>query len=143
MKICKNLEDFNAIMPKAVKDDYQEVLRSYPEWEFEHSEEKDKLFESYLGGYVYLIESLNEIKEIETSKFHPTEDRFFNLSECSDIFDICEWMPNNEFVQVVKITNDSGGDSYIIPRHLALQHRFLIDSILDTNYLKEDSINVD
>ncbi len=143
MKICKNLEDFNAIMPKAVKDDYQEVLRSYPEWEFEHPEEKDKLFESYLGGYVYLIESLDEIKEIETSKFHPTEDRFFNLSECSDIFDICERMPNNEFVQVVKITNDSGGDSYIIPRHLALQHRFLIDSILDTNYFKEDSINVD
>jgi len=143
MKICKNLEDFNAIMPKVVKDDYQEVLRSYPEWEFEHSEEKDKLFESYLGGYVYLIESLDEIKEIETSKFHPTEDRFFNLSECSDIFDICEWMPNNEFVQVVKITNDSGGDSYIIPRHLALQHRFLIDSILATNYFKEDSINVD
>lgn len=143
MKICKNLEDFNAIMPKAVKDDYQEVLRSYPEWEFEHPEEKDRLFESYLGGYVYLIESLDEIKEIETSKFHPIEDRFFNLSECSDIFDICEWMPNNEFVQVVKITNDCGGDSYIIPRHLALQHRFLIDSILDTNYLKEDSINVD
>ena len=143
MKICKNLEDFNTIMPKVVKDDYQEVLRSYPEWEFEHPEEKDRLFESYLGGYVYLIESLDEIKEIETSKLHPTEDRFFNLSECSDIFDICEWMPNNEFVQVVKITNDSGGDSYIIPRHLALQHRFLIDSILGTNYLKEDSINVD
>ena len=143
MKVSKNLKEFNELMPEEVKKNFHKVFIQYKEWEMEHPDESETLFGSYLGGYVYLIESLDEIKEIETSKFHPAEDRFLNLSECSDIFDICEWLPGCEFVQVVKLTNDCGGNAYIIPRHLAVQHRFLIDSILNTTAFDENTINVD
>jgi hypothetical protein len=123
MKTFKtSLED----APSEIKMLYQGLLEGYDHYLVSNP---DSGFMEYFGGYIYVLESLDELKEIDTGTMHPCEDRFLNLSEASDVFDICEWVCGHTYVHVMNITSNSGGASYFIPRPLALQHRYLLDSI--------------
>ncbi len=132
MIIYKNLKDFEKA-PEKIQNYFSLLLKNSAEWLEEHPEDSETLFLNYLGGSIYLLESLDEIGKIDTSIPHPVEDRWFTLSEVSDSFDICEWILDHQYVQVVMITSNTGGSTYIIPRNLAIQHRFLLDSLDKTN----------
>lgn len=131
MKIFKDSFDG---MPPEILEMYKHVIPEYNETKA-LAPELD--FMEYFGGYIHLLESLDEIKEIDTGTMHPVEDRFFNLSEVSDTFDICEWS-SPSYVEVCNITSNSGGAVYFVPRDLALQHVFLLESVLKSTEQYED-----
>lgn len=131
MKIIKNLQEL-----KTAKDEIKELFRDLLNSEDEYREELLKnpneaatFFMNYIGGYIYIIESLDEISQIDTGLYNDAEARYFNLSEVSDSFDICEWTEDKQFVEIMMVTSNSGGSIYLVPRALALQHVYLRESL--------------
>jgi hypothetical protein len=131
MKIYKNLEEFQSASDD-VKAQFNVLFENPDDYNlmlFDHPEDAPTAFMNYLGGYIYVIESLDDIKQIDVDSYCEPENRFYNLSETSGVFDMCEWTKDHKFVQVMMVTSNSGGAIYLVPRHLALQHRYLLDSI--------------
>jgi hypothetical protein len=73
----------------------------------------NKPLDEILGGGIFLVESEEDLKEV------PTTIPGISLFEKADSYDICEVTPDGLFVTIVLITNNSGGNTYMIPIELA------------------------
>lgn len=129
MKIIKNLEE---LKHSEVSYLFKELLESEKEYEealLKTKENPETFFMEYLGGYIHILSSLDEVSKIDTGLYNDVEDRFFNLSELSDSFDICRWTEDRQFLEIMMVTSNSGGSIYFIPKQLALQHTYLMESL--------------
>jgi len=92
------------------------------------SEDGDDLEELY-GGYFYLCETTADVDSIPTSVWNDFSEEFMTLGETPDIFDICE--RKGEYVEILLITSNSGGDLYFIPEEVTTPN--LEESLLLTS----------
>jgi hypothetical protein len=92
---------------------------------------EDEEFMNYYGGNFVVIESRDELKEISTTHLFETHEeiRWKNLLEESDSFDLCRWILENKWVEIMMCTTDAGGSTYFIPREIALMEPNVIASI--------------
>jgi hypothetical protein len=71
-------------------------------------------FDSMLGGDVFLVEGLEDLKEITHY-----DDDWWSVLEKPGMFDAAYYTPSQEFIFMFFTTNDSGGNSYYIPKDIA------------------------
>lgn len=64
------------------------------------------------GGFFYLVETEEDLKEIPTTVI--INDKYSNLKDSASAFDIFERLDDN-FYHVLMVTNNSGGNTYIVP----------------------------
>lgn len=93
------------------------------------SENTTESFDVYFGGGFYLVESLEDLKQIETMMPQPEQNRYLSLADNAAVFDVCEWTSSGKFVNVSLITNNSGGNTYLIPKSIAEQSPNVLTSI--------------
>jgi len=81
----------------------------------------EREFMEYYGGDVTLIESLEELSQINTTRMHEEEIpiRWLNILEAPDSFDSCRWIADGMYVEIFMATTDAGGPSYFIPKDIA------------------------
>ena len=94
--------------------------------------EEDSKKEDYdylYGGYFYLVENIDDLKEINTCEI--VNEKFVTLADGSGSFDIAELIPGEQhYVQICMMWSDAGGSSYFIPPELQTQN--VIDSVQKT-----------
>ena len=71
-------------------------------------------FEYLFGGKLYIIQSISELSEIKGVSNS-------SLLEAVDQYDIAEYTENEAYAIFVYITNNSGGNTYAIPKDIADQ----------------------
>lgn len=118
----KNLGDsVNAVLEHEAE--YPEIVNRFKEiigWIPSDEEEPDQSLSFFIGGNLYVVEEPEDLLDISTTVFRGTH--YLSLFETADIFDICEWMPGNRFVEICNITNNSGGNTYYVPSHLVTEN---------------------
>jgi hypothetical protein len=89
--------------------------------------------EADFGGGIFIVESAQELGEIETASWSEEHGRYFSLAEVAAVFDVAEWAePGGEYAVFLLITNNAGGNTYFVPRHIAEANSNATDSILMT-----------
>ena len=101
---------------------YKDILKSLSEEDFEGLFSEP--FQNTLGGDIFIIESKEDLKQIQTGGLSEEESTLFDKP---DIFDVCEW--NGEYVLVWYATNNSGGPSFWIPKEIALNNKNVMASL--------------
>jgi len=90
----------------------------------------DFQFMDVLGGDIFIVQSAEDLKQIRTATFQETgdvtqdtvveeSDGYLSIVETFDAFDCCEYILNGRYVNILLCTNNSGGDTYIVPRNIA------------------------
>lgn len=87
---------------------------------------------SDFGGYFYLIETVEDLKNIETAKLSPDRQIYLNILEAASQFDNAEELTDG-YVTLFLATNNSGGNTYIIPKNIVDQCPNIKESIRLTN----------
>jgi hypothetical protein len=72
--------------------------------------DENESFEFLFGGNLFIIENLDELSNIKGASNA-------SLLEACDMYDVAEY--TDKFAIFALITNNSGGNSYAIPRHIA------------------------
>lgn len=98
-------------------------------------------FEADFGGGCYLVETDEDLAEIETLSwsYRPGDNRYLNLSEIAAPFDVAEWIPSGEYVNIFLATNNAGGNTYFIPREIAERNETVLESIAMTQEENSDA----
>jgi len=90
----------------------------------------EELFMDYYGGDFNVVETVDDLKDIMTTHLiEDPEPRWANILEEADSFDLCRWLPDGKWVEIMMCTTDTGGATYFVPRDLALQVPNVISSI--------------
>jgi hypothetical protein len=107
-------------IPQDIWDDLDRAVMGYADTQGECEENATKQYADYMGGCFYLCETPEDLKQISTSKSVIVDgvERWANLTEASDIFDVCDWLPGSEHVVVAMFWNNAGGDIFYIPKRL-------------------------
>jgi len=94
-------------------------------------------FVVYFGGDIFLVENEQDLKEIDLPYDGSNVDR--NITEGAAVFDIAEWILGGMYAQLMLITNNGGGNTYVIPRVVAGKSENVIESMKMTqkSYEKE------
>jgi hypothetical protein len=106
------------------KKSYAEALQEASKSDIE---EKDFL-EWAMGGFIYVLEELEDLEEIETNIEHPVEDRWLTLRETGSAFDAVDILEGG-WIAIHNITNNSGGPTYFIPDWMKQHTHYIDDSI--------------
>jgi hypothetical protein len=78
-----------------------------------------------LGGDVYILETLEDFKEIEVFDL---DDPGKTLFEKAGVFDIVSYC-NVDWLKILSLTSDSGGSVYYIPRELSRLNKYVGQSL--------------
>lgn len=110
--------------------------------EYTENSNLDKL-DWLLGGVVNIIETEEDLKEINTLYKHPKENRLFNITERPCEFDIAEYLGDKSFALIWNATNNAGGSVYYVPISIADSCSNIVASIRLSNdgELKYQSIS--
>ena len=131
-KIAETIGEFHAAeLPESIHDYIDEIVMSL---EAECNVLPEDTFMDILGGDFYIVESPEDLKEIKTFHFGRTGE-FLTLAEASGAFDEMTKIGEDEYVTLLVITNNSGGNTYFIPIDIYNGSRFLIESYSLTNGL--------
>ena len=104
--------------PSNVISDHVKVwMEDYPDFDIE----------TMFGGYFFVVENEEDLKQIETPIYNDAENRYYNLSEVAAAFDMFDQIDNN-FYRVFLATNNDGGNTYLIPKKLVLDNKNLLRS---------------
>jgi hypothetical protein len=141
MKIFKTFNEFEEAAPIELAD-YIFAL------EKNSNITGEELFMDYYGGYLNIVETIEDLKEIPTT--HLVEDpepRWANILEEADSYDLCRWLEDGRWVEIMMCTTDAGGATYFVPREIALQVPNVISSIeLSKEFWKnadKEKVNID
>jgi hypothetical protein len=113
---------------------YQRVLgycKSFNDTESDVTYHIGDDFDLDLGGPIMLVENEEDLRTIGTTKVDG--DRYLNLAEVADVFDVCEYIDKERYVYVLMCTHNGGGTTYIIPRALSDLYPTIEKSIFLTN----------
>lgn len=104
--------------------------------------ENDENFFSYmLGGDVYVVETVDDLKEIQVLKSIDADGnivgwldksgiRAANITEAAGDFDAADFiLPDNNFIALFMATNNSGGNVYYIPKEVFDQCPNIVESV--------------
>jgi hypothetical protein len=84
-------------------------------------------FSSYFGGAIYLAESIEDLKLIPSTiecfdREHESLGGFYSIFEAAGSYDICEFIKGGEYVRVLLICTNDGGDMYFIPKEFVTEN---------------------
>jgi hypothetical protein len=131
-----NLEEFKKNCPsKELYKDIEAICRSeneVSEIDMEDSFAMGQDFSADFGGVFFLVEDHDDLDKISTATFDEQLNRYRTLLETGDEFDVCEYTKDGLFVQVLLITNNAGGHTYLIPKEIAQNSPTVLESILMT-----------
>lgn len=111
MKIYSTIKEL-VYAPIEIHEHMQMILGEY----FEDNKDipEEDLFEWALGGLVYELEDLDDLKEIETHRTDPHDlDRWLTLAESAGEFDAVDEL--TDYTVIFSAVNNSGGPTYFIP----------------------------
>jgi hypothetical protein len=78
-----------------------------------------------VGGDFHVLESEEELaRVVHAIALEPEDSSGKTLADAPDSYDVCEWTEQRNFVVVVLVTNNAGGDTYCIPKE------FVTDNVL-------------
>jgi hypothetical protein len=95
-------------------------------------------FETYFGGDVYYIETLDDLKEIPTHVINHDTNEWDNLLNTYCSYDIAEYVCGGQYVFILDIISNAGGPSYYIPRQIADKCCNVQKSINETQPLRNN-----
>jgi hypothetical protein len=96
--------------------------------------------EDWWGGSLCLIESVEDLKYIETTTEDPhDENRWLSLGEAPGYFDSIVWLHDRSYLVIWYACNNSGGPSFYIPRHIAVVHPHILKSMEINNAQDADN----
>lgn len=102
---------------QAPEDIYNEIKRIYDTFEPGDLNPEFNMSDD-LGGGVYLVETLEDLKEIETTSVKD-DHNYYSLLETAAAFDVAEWLPEGDHALFVLCNSNAGGPSYFIPKAIA------------------------
>lgn len=112
MIVLNNVHDVNILVEDQRLSDWIFNLNDQLAEDIEDGE--DIPFETYFGGPIKIVETDEDLKEILLPASWVGKD--INITEDAAVFDIAEYICEGRYAQIVLITNNSGGTTYIIPR---------------------------
>ena len=125
MKVFKNITEMKEGAPGRL---YKEFLALVTDTDAPPYGSPDKSsgddFMYHFGGYCYLVESLEDLKEIG--------DEDANLFDAVLNIDIASYLTGREYAQFVSITCNSGGACYYIPKEICDKHPNIEASMLSS-----------
>jgi hypothetical protein len=122
MKSYNSLADLKEA-PEAIRNYYNKIYE-------DTAISIDESFMDALGGDINLITSVEDLSHI-----YGDFDSAKNLSNTSFSFDQCAW--EGDYVLIFTATNNAGGPSYWIPRSIAEDAPYVLESIrLTEDYWK-------
>jgi hypothetical protein len=105
--------------------------QTYEELKKETSEmgiPEDEIFLYATGGYVYVLEEVKDLAEIETNIASEDDSRWLSLIEAADCFDAIDIL-EGDWICIFSATNNSGGPMYFIPGWMRLHCSYIEKSI--------------
>lgn len=131
MKMFRTMEELKEA-PQFIQDHYSSIMDDI------YSETGDNMaheeFQYSLGGDVFFIESVDDLKQIQTNHTNPETGEYFSILDVSDSYDYCEWH-DEDYVNIFYVTNNAGGPSFWIPRDIVEQVPNITESIEKTKQL--------
>ena len=112
--------------------------------EFPNPDEAEDLLSYLMGGDVMLIETEEDLKQIDVLRGVDANGNFIelldqnavrsaNVAEASCGFDAAHYLVTEDFAVLFTATNDAGGDVYYIPRAIADKYPTVEASIKESN----------
>ena len=96
-------------------------------------------YNQYLGGYVYICETVKDLMQVQGCDFNWAEKHhgiWPNVTEVATSWDICDYLleatGDPHWVMFLQCWNNAGGPSYYVPKHLWEQAR-VMEHIIATN----------
>jgi hypothetical protein len=84
-------------------------------------------FERVFGGFIYVCETEADLSKIYTcteselpeEQQDPDLGGWASIREIADSFDDCNWTKAGDYARLFLATNNSGGNCFYVPKHLA------------------------
>jgi hypothetical protein len=117
--------------PERVQEHVNKIIGDFDEGVQLSNIPEEALFECLLGGFIYELEEVNDLDQVET--FKPSEDgsRWKTIRETYDVFDAIDVILG--YTVIFNVTNNSGGSMYFIPDWMKLHCSYIQKSIELTN----------
>ena len=119
--ICQNNPTL-ATNPLEITQSDNDWLMQQPEATFDYNQ--------YLGGYIYICESVKDLMHIQGCDFDWAEKHhgiWPNVTEKAMSWDVCNYLDeatgDPQWVIFLMCWNNAGGPSYYVPKHLWQQAR--------------------
>ena len=111
MKIYKTFGELRNTPP--------EIYKYFMEMESHEPPVDERLLMEYYGGDAHIVETVSDLKEINTTVATDDDSRWLNILEIEDSFDACRWIADHKYVEIFTATTDAGGPTYFIPKDIA------------------------
>lgn len=82
----------------------------------------DTTFQCIIGGDVFIIENDDDLDQIVTLDGSP-------IKNGPQMFDVCEAVAGNLYVEFWLATNNGGGNAYFVPFEIASKHDFIKECV--------------
>ena len=116
LSICQN-NPSSATKPLEITQSDIDWLMQQPEAAFDYNQ--------YLGGYVYVCETVKDLMQIQGCDFNWAEQHhgiWPNVTETAMSWDACDYVVeatgDSQWVMYLQCWNNAGGPTYYVPRHL-------------------------
>ena len=120
MKMYNNFDDMvKANVAEQILEEYRKLIANTNQLEDGYDASKD--FESDFGGKVCILETVDDLKLINTYlESDNAEACYATLYEKPVTFDQAFYLPGKEWAYLWLATNNSGGPTYFIPKAVVL-----------------------
>jgi hypothetical protein len=134
MKIYRTIEDLEKApeqvrnhMSSIIQVDLKNLAEANAALGLPHEVEYENLFDWLLGGFVYELETIEDLDQIETSE--PSEDgkRWLSLREYPGYFDAVDVISG--YTVIWYANTNSGGPTFFIPDWMKLHCSYIQKSI--------------
>jgi hypothetical protein len=118
MRVLTTFDDFKNTakpIPSSILSFYKEIQILNEDNEPMGEFATDKL-KNELGGNVYIIETAEDLTKEPWTLVTDWSNKKLDDPTFEGIFDVCEWLAGNAFVIVHKVTNNTGGAAFFVPR---------------------------
>ena len=121
--ICQN-NPSSATNPLEITQSDIDWVMQQPEASFDYNQ--------YLGGYIYVCETVKDLMHIQGCDFNWAERHhgiWPNVTEMAMSWDVCEYVLESagdpQWVMLLLCWNNAGGPTYYVPKHLWEQARVI------------------
>lgn len=118
MKVYNSLMEMHGDCDPIIYEELKAVmLNAYDEYSNNAAEYMDIEFMKTLGGRTYVIETVEDLKQILAPILETKPDgTSYNIIERPAMFDTAGYLPGKQYAILFCAVNNSGGDTYYIPR---------------------------
>ena len=117
-----------------LKNAPSEIYKYFLEMENNEPPAEDMDLIDWYGGYINIIESIEDLAEVPTCQAVEDDSRWYNILEKPDGYDACRWIDTEQsYVEIFIATTDAGGPSFFVPKEIALKVPNVIESMKMSN----------